>query len=264
MKILVISDIHSNIWALEQILETEKDLDLICCAGDLTDYGTAPAAVIERMRGLSRAIIVQGNHDAHVGRIYREGVYDQMPPAEFKWVHHNCQQISAEQAGYLEQLPVCQVFEADGYSYLVRHQYDHAYGTIESVSQFEQFWQKQVPPLYQQVAKRRMIFGHTHRQCIHTLADDMTWLNPGSVSYRRPDDQDKTAHYAVIEDGEISLRRIGYNRLELLNEARMFNRNQAMMETELQDFYFFFGDAKTSRDPLPDPQHDGPEITEGC
>lgn len=96
-----------------------------------------------------------------------------------------------------------------------------------------------------------MIFGHTHRQCIHVLDQHMLWLNPGSVSYRRPDDPDKTAHYAVIENGEIRLCQVPYDRSHSLEEARKLNKAHGMMETELQDFFFFFGDARSSRDPLP-------------
>ena len=40
MRILLISDIHSNIEALKAILNKEKDFDLLAVAGDLVDYGT--------------------------------------------------------------------------------------------------------------------------------------------------------------------------------------------------------------------------------
>ena len=51
-----------------------------------------------------------------------------------------------------------------------------------------------------------MVFGHTHRQCVHILGDGMEWLNPGSVSYHRLDDPDKDARYMVITDGSIKMR----------------------------------------------------------
>ena len=35
-----------------------------------------------------------------------------------------------------------------------------------------------------------------------------------------------------------------------LAAAKEYLAKDAMMETELQDFFFFFGNAKTSRDPL--------------
>ena len=70
------------------------------------------------------------------------------------------------------------------------------------------------------------------------------------MSYRRPDDPEKTAQYAVIENGEISLRQVPYDASAQLAAAKEYLAKDAMMETELQDFFFFFGNAKTSRDPL--------------
>ena len=251
MKLLVISDIHSNIWALEKILDTEKSFDLLCCAGDLVDYGTAPDKVVDCMREYSSKILIQGNHDLHVVNTWKQDLYRDIAPKEYKWVHHNCLRLDADRIHYLEQLPSHLTFEADGYVYMIQHQYDKAYGVIESRYQFEGFWKAHAAQEYIDSKKRRMIFGHTHRQCIHILDQDVLWLNPGSASYRRPDDPDKTAHYAVIENGEIRLCRVPYDRSSLMEEAEKLNKVHGMMDTELQDFFFFFGDARTSRDPLP-------------
>lgn len=148
----------------------------------------------------------------------------------------------------MKQLPEKAYFEADGWKYGIAHQYDNSYGTIESRYAFDQYWNASYGAECD--GKRRLIFGHTHRQCIHTLGEGMEWINPGSISYRRPDDPDKTAHYAVILDGKIQLKSIAYDRTLQLAEAKRLLKNDRMMRTELQDFMFFFGDAKTSRDPL--------------
>ena len=52
MKIAVISDIHSNIYALEAVLDDIKnrDIDLVACTGDLVGYGTRPNEVINTIR----------------------------------------------------------------------------------------------------------------------------------------------------------------------------------------------------------------------
>ncbi|WP_312426424.1 metallophosphoesterase family protein [Lacrimispora sp.] len=251
MKLLVISDIHSNIWALKTILDTVKNFDLLCCAGDLVDYGTAPAEAVDLLRQCSSQKLVQGNHDIHTVNIWKQDKYWNVPSQEYKWVHHNCRKLDEDRIHYLEQLPLHLTFEADGYVYMIQHQYDQTYGVIESRQQFDEYWKKYAAPEYGAAQKRRMIFGHSHRQCIHVLDQDMLWINPGSASYRRPDDSDKTAHYALIENGEIRLCRVPYDRGCLLEEAEKLNRIHGMMTTELQDFFFFFGDAKTSRDPLP-------------
>lgn len=252
MKILVISDIHSNPWAVKAILEKESQYDRLFCAGDLVDYGTAPREVVTWLQKCPDKLLVQGNHDEHTVRIWREGNFDRMAPGEFKWVHHNCQRLDGDLIKYLDDLPLHLTFEADGQAYLIQHQYDEGYGTVESRAQFEAYWRAHTPTKLWNKPRRCLIFGHSHRQCIHELGDGMRWLNPGSVSYRRPDDPDKTAHYAIIENGEIRLRHVPYDHSPLLREARRYAAGSAMMTTELQDFFFFFGDAKTSRDPLPE------------
>ena len=65
MKALVVSDIHSNIYALQAIWEQEHDSDVIYCAGDLVDYGPFPSEVIQWVRE-HEVICVGGNHDAWV------------------------------------------------------------------------------------------------------------------------------------------------------------------------------------------------------
>lgn len=46
MKILLLSDIHSNAVSLRKVLENEKDVDKILCAGDHVDYGLYPKEVL--------------------------------------------------------------------------------------------------------------------------------------------------------------------------------------------------------------------------
>jgi predicted phosphodiesterase len=49
MKLLVISDIHSNYEALVGVRHAEEP-DEIWCLGDLVDYGPEPAEVVQWVR----------------------------------------------------------------------------------------------------------------------------------------------------------------------------------------------------------------------
>ena len=250
MRVLVVSDLHSNPWSLDAILRKESRFDILCCAGDLVDYGIAPSEIIARIKEISPKVVVQGNHDRTVVSAYHDGAFKSIPPHERKWAHHNGQLLSASEVEYLEDLPICDGFIADGWAYLVSHQYGPGYETIESLAQFNAFWKKTAPSALRDKVKRRIIFGHSHRRCIHILNEGSEWINPGSASYRRPDDPDKEAHYAVIENGEVRLMSVPYDRCPLYDEAKRLYRAGGMMETELQDFFFFFGPARTTRDPL--------------
>lgn len=54
MKILVISDIHGNLAALEAVSERA---DMIFCLGDIVNYGPYPDRCIERIRGLTNTVV---------------------------------------------------------------------------------------------------------------------------------------------------------------------------------------------------------------
>jgi predicted phosphodiesterase len=67
MRILVISDIHANLTALETVLKTAgEDYDAVWCLGDVVGYGPDPNECIERILGLPEMVWVLGNHDAAV------------------------------------------------------------------------------------------------------------------------------------------------------------------------------------------------------
>ena len=56
MRILVVSDIHANITALEAVIEDAGDFDATWCLGDLVGYGPDPNECIERIRDLPNLI----------------------------------------------------------------------------------------------------------------------------------------------------------------------------------------------------------------
>lgn len=69
MRFAVIGDIHSNIYALESVIEDirEKKVDFIVSTGDLVGYLPFPNEVIELIRK-ERVVAIQGNHDQAIAR----------------------------------------------------------------------------------------------------------------------------------------------------------------------------------------------------
>src|SRR5437870_1241476 len=61
-RVLLISDIHANLVALETVLEHARDYDALWCLGDVVGYGPAPNECAEKMQALA-AICLAGNHD---------------------------------------------------------------------------------------------------------------------------------------------------------------------------------------------------------
>jgi predicted phosphodiesterase len=63
MRIAVLSDIHSNLTALDAVLEAAGDVDAVWQLGDVVGYGPDPDGVVARLREVA-ATGVRGNHDA--------------------------------------------------------------------------------------------------------------------------------------------------------------------------------------------------------
>ncbi len=65
----IITDIHGNIYALDEalrLIEERKDIDNIICLGDNFSLGSAPAEVFKRLRTLPDTIFIRGNHDRYL------------------------------------------------------------------------------------------------------------------------------------------------------------------------------------------------------
>ena len=62
MRLLILSDIHANLEALEACLDAAPEYDLVYNLGDIVGYGANPNEVTTRSRELG-SIFVRGNHD---------------------------------------------------------------------------------------------------------------------------------------------------------------------------------------------------------
>jgi len=62
LRILLVSDIHANLEALEATLAAAPSFDMVVNLGDIVGYGASPNDVTARARDLGK-IFVRGNHD---------------------------------------------------------------------------------------------------------------------------------------------------------------------------------------------------------
>ena len=101
MQILVISDIHANITALEAVLEDAGSFDAVWCLGDLVGYGPDPEECVSRISNLPNAICLLGNHDAAVlGKLDQEA-FNHEANISVTWTRD---QLSPSSRGYLQGL----------------------------------------------------------------------------------------------------------------------------------------------------------------
>jgi predicted phosphodiesterase len=66
MRVLIISDIHANLTALETVLSDAGEFDAVWCLGDLVGYGPDPNECIARIKEQPDLLCIIGNHDAAV------------------------------------------------------------------------------------------------------------------------------------------------------------------------------------------------------
>ena len=68
MRIAVISDIHSNVYALDEVLADiqKRNVDMTVCTGDLVGYATRPNEVIETIKK-EKILTIMGNYDEAIG-----------------------------------------------------------------------------------------------------------------------------------------------------------------------------------------------------
>ncbi len=240
MKLLLISDIHSNIEALEAVLAAESDADAIYCAGDLVDYGPFPREVIALIRDRNIPC-VRGNHDVRVVDFARNrGEWEGLPPEQHHWVHQNANALASDEISFLAGLPESIEFSSDGHDYHMRHHGAEGYELIQLLPQFEAHWSGGSSPDLDPGRTARLIVGHTHIQAVHYLASDRLWLNPGSVSYRptRQDmDMSRDAEYMTVVDGEIRFHRLAYDR----TRTRMYTNSLTLAPSEKQVGYRIIG-----------------------
>ncbi len=207
MKILVISDVHSNINALNAIEQKEKSFDAVLFAGDMVEYGLQPREVISWMRK-NKVIAVAGNHDVGLSNTYKNGFIPLDNPLMAKsFLEHNLSLLTEEDMDYISSLPLEVKVEYDGITYFMTHIYDdndgyallHQMENYNFISSFEKYWEEKVGKTK---GKRCLILGDTHHCMMVQLKADTLIINPGAAGYNLgPDSATKGANYIVIEDG---------------------------------------------------------------
>ncbi|MDE2040020.1 MAG: metallophosphoesterase family protein [Elusimicrobia bacterium] len=216
----VFSDVHSNVEAFDVVLDYFKDLGVdgyICC-GDLVGYGPQPNEVVERVRALSNAYVICGNHDlAAIGRLEVEW-FNPYARAAALWTR---ERLSEASRGYLGGLAA--KLEADGFTL--------AHGTPRRPPEEYLLSSAQFRANIELVRRWPLFVGHSHMPLCFRVRKDAkggvesllleasqtveaargpdggrapTAFNPGSVG--QPRDQDSRACCAVFDSEELTFR----------------------------------------------------------
>jgi predicted phosphodiesterase len=208
LRVAVISDIHSNLPALEAVLAdlAGHDPDEVWCLGDLVGYGADPDACTALV-GEAVQRCLAGNHDLVVRGDIDIGYFAMSAGVAARWT---VKVIKEETRGYL--LPLSPLGEKEGVGLYHASPRDPVWEYVLSVRQAADCMQVQ--------RQRVALIGHSHVACYFSRANgespiDETigevatagtaleigegrWLvNPGSVG--QPRDGDPRAAWLMLD-----------------------------------------------------------------
>jgi diadenosine tetraphosphatase ApaH/serine/threonine PP2A family protein phosphatase len=101
VRFLLLSDIHSNLDALEACLAAAPAYDAAANLGDIVGYGACPNQVIERSRALG-SLFVRGNHDKACAGLMDVRGFNYIAAAAVVWTHH---ELTQENLTWLKEMP---------------------------------------------------------------------------------------------------------------------------------------------------------------
>jgi len=105
LRILLVSDIHANLEALEASLAAAPSFDMVVNLGDIVGYGASPNEVAARSRELGK-IFVRGNHDKAVTGLLDLDDFNPMAASAAIWTRNELTSQNLEWLRVLPQGPV--------------------------------------------------------------------------------------------------------------------------------------------------------------
>lgn len=213
VRIALVSDVHSNLKALEAVLDDIAALgvDARYVLGDLVGYAPWPNEVLERLQaeGLQA---VMGNYDDgtgfdrdECGCAYTDPTEKALGDRSFEWTKAH---TSAPNKAWLRSLPGEIRFGADGYRFLLVH------GSPRRINEY--LYEDKPDATFARIAAGAdadvIACGHTHRPYDKTVGD-ARFINVGSAG--KPKDGDPRACWALIETSadnvRVEFRRVEYD-----------------------------------------------------
>lgn len=217
MRILIISDIHSNLAALEAVLSAAGQVDAVWCLGDLVGYGPDPNECINTIRQLPNLVCLIGNHDAAVANIIDNAAFNSEARIAVLWTQSVIFQSNLE---FLASLSPQTIVNSVTLAHGSPRQpiWEYLLDVHTATSNFAHFntpycfvGHSHVPVIYErrdEVMKAKLLIPEVN-SCRDMAPRAI--MNPGSVG--QPRDRDPRASYAIFDPDEQtwSYHRVAYD-----------------------------------------------------
>jgi len=222
VKLALISDIHSNLEALEAVLDDirEQEITEVYCLGDVVGYGPNPRECIDRVMDCRLCLL--GNHDQ--GALFDPEGFNSGAERAIFWTRSQLENVGGRAAerdrrwDFLGELPRS---HQDGDRLLV---HGSARNPLNEYVFPEDIYNKRKLEKIFALVQRHVFQGHTHVPGVFTesfnfvspeelnyeyrLSEEKVMINVGSVG--QPRDGDPRACYVVLEDDQVHFRRVEY------------------------------------------------------
>ena len=226
MQLLILSDVHGNLTALEAVLadvQARFSPDALALLGDLIDYGPRSDAVLSRIQQIPLPLCCNlwGNHEQAIMTETYTRFSSERGAVSAKYTRS---QLSAESLAYLRQMP--------GKTGRTEFMYAGLKMLAVHAGPEDPFWKAASPAAIPADCQAfdYVLSGHNH--CAHAFpffypAEDPEmrnrrrtfFLNPGSVG--QPRNHDPRAQYAVLDtERGVSLCAVPY---DIAAEQRLYN-----------------------------------------
>lgn len=196
MKIVIFSDVHGNLIALEKVIKaTQKAVDAYVCLGDVVNYGPWNDECLDIIRQLPNITMLEGNHE----RLFlgTEDICSELP-------------LVQDFFSYSRQL----FSRRDLLTDLPRHMHLGSFECVHTIDGRS---------IYQDTSIEiacNYILGHTHHQ-FRIDRSGFVIVNPGSVGQNRK--WIDMADYSILdtESGVLQLHSVIYDADRFLSELRL-------------------------------------------
>jgi putative phosphoesterase len=219
MKIIVISDIHSNKYALQSVLNYIDNIsfDKMFLLGDYFGYYPWAEESYNLLEPyLEKSVSILGNHDD----LIISDITPEKKPEYWDVIQQNKNELSLKAKQWLRGLNTFEIFEIDDKKYKLFHGTpdDSLNGRYYPDNERNYSWFPKINEV--------LILGHTHYPMIRYFDKNSLLLNPGSVGQSR--DWNTKASFAILDSDTLKVEIV---RVE-------YDINKAISELQEMKWYF--------------------------
>ena len=218
MKLAVISDIHSNLYALMNVLNDidDKKADLIICLGDLVGYGPHPNETISLIKR-RKILCIKGNYDMAV--VNNSFDYIRDTPTNIFSLNWNQEELRAQNKYFLETLPCSLSLSFSNKTLKLVH------GSPNKINEYLYENAENTISVMDNLSDDVLLCAHTHIPSIKEYKNKLL-INPGSVGKPKIGTPDST--YCIIDidnNGKITpqIHQINYDVNKIVKDMEMLN-----------------------------------------